>query len=70
MKTHLKIIISKSSGNCSADTLRSLPLNGYHLHLSIFTATVMTVSDLDSPYAVASTTFPKAPDPSVFPEDK
>ena len=38
-----------------------------HLRLSIFTATVMTESALDSPYAVASTTFPNAPDPSVFP---
>ena len=27
----------------------------------------MTESALDSPYAVASTTFPNAPDPSVFP---
>lgn len=40
------------------------------LHLSIFTATVMTESAFDSPYAVASTTFPNAPDPSVFPGDK
>uniref|UniRef100_A0A3Q2PHC4 Uncharacterized protein n=1 Tax=Fundulus heteroclitus TaxID=8078 RepID=A0A3Q2PHC4_FUNHE len=40
------------------------------LHLSIFTATVITVSALESPYAVASTTFPNAPDPSVFPGKK
>lgn len=37
------------------------------LHLSIFTATVMTESALERPYAVASTTFPNAPDPSVLP---
>lgn len=43
---------------------------GWHsLHLSIFTATVIVESALASPYAVASTTFPNAPDPSVFPED-
>lgn len=41
----------------------------HSLHFSIFTATVIIESALASPYAVASTTFPKAPDPSVFPED-
>lgn len=41
----------------------------HSLHFSIFTATVIIESALVSPYAVASTTFPKAPDPSVFPED-
>lgn len=30
----------------------------------------MTESALESPYAVASTTFPNAPEPSVFPEDR
>lgn len=41
-----------------------------HLRLSIFTATVMAASDLIKPYAVASTTFPKAPAPSVFPLER
>lgn len=41
----------------------------HRLHFSIFTATVIIESSLASPYAVASTTFPNAPDPSVFPED-
>lgn len=37
------------------------------LHFSIFTATLRTESSLPSPKAVASTTFPKAPAPRVFP---
>lgn len=41
-----------------------------NLHFSIFTATVIKESALERPYAVASTTFPNAPDPNVFPEDK
>lgn len=38
-----------------------------HLRFSILTATVITVSALDIPYAVASTTFPNAPEPRVLP---
>lgn len=38
-----------------------------YLRLSIFTATVITVSAFDIPYAVASTTFPNAPEPRVLP---
>ena len=37
------------------------------LRFSIFTATVVTVSAEHSPYAVALTTFPKAPEPRVLP---
>lgn len=37
------------------------------LRLSILTATVVTVSAEQSPYAVALTTFPKAPAPRVLP---
>lgn len=43
--------------------LQSFP----HLHFSIFTATFRTVSSFPRPKAVASTTFPKAPAPRVFP---
>ena len=39
------------------------------LHFSIFTATLRTESSLPSPKAVASTTFPKAPAPRVFPAE-
>lgn len=38
-----------------------------HLRLSILTATVVTVSAEQSPYAVALTTFPNAPEPRVLP---
>lgn len=41
-----------------------------YLRLSIFTATVVTVSAEQSPYAVALTTFPNAPEPRVFPAGK
>lgn len=40
-----------------------------HLRLSIFTATVVTVWAEQRPYAVARTTFPKAPEPRVLPAD-
>lgn len=39
------------------------------LHLSIFTATLVEDWELVSPYAVASTTLPKAPDPRVRPKE-
>lgn len=42
---------------------------GPNLHFSIFTATLRTESSLPSPKAVASTTFPKAPAPRVFPAE-
>lgn len=50
---------------CSLEPSRHL----HSLHFSILTATVIVESALASPYAVASTTFPNAPDPSVFPKD-
>lgn len=39
------------------------------LHLSIFTATLVDDWELVSPYAVASTTLPNAPDPRVRPKE-
>lgn len=44
-------------------------LRGMYVPLSIFTATVLQVEDLSMPKADASTTFPKAPWPSVLPRE-
>lgn len=38
-----------------------------NLRFSIFTATVVTVSAEQSPYAVAATTLPNAPEPRILP---
>lgn len=54
---------------CSQEPSLHLHACCHGLHFSILTATVIVESALASPYAVASTTFPNAPDPSVFPED-
>lgn len=52
---------------CSLRSLLSIS-EGY-VPLSIFTATVLQVEDLSMPKADASTTFPKAPWPSVLPRE-
>lgn len=41
-----------------------------HIRLSIFTATVVTVSGELRPYAVAATTLPNAPAPRILPAHK
>ena len=76
-QTLIHVLYSSYNTNAWEVTQKGCPVEpSHHLHacrhrspFSILTATVIVESALASPYAVASTTFPNAPDPNVFPED-
>lgn len=65
--TRLELRTGSLLPTCSLRSL--LRISEGYVPLSIFTATVLQVEDLSMPKADASTTFPKAPWPSVLPRE-